>query len=313
MSSIYYISIRLRRVVKMGSFGFSLQSFILELDGKPVGRIGNVSGGLVKSDIVSQSSDFRIKHISVSSPEPVSFTCGAGMSRVFYDWLKDAFDQTFSRRNGAIVAIDSQQKEVSRIEFKNALITLIVLPAVETASKDSAIIKVAFRAESVQMLKGGGRANVGGYLSPHPKPWNLKNYTLSIDGLEKECGTVTKIDYLGLGQKIQEDPDGISRIVRLEPAASDRPDLNITLPNSSANGFIGWFKNDSTTNTVTQKTGLLEYRGPDSKSVYFSLAFSGLGVIKSSTSKGADTSQQPVAVGLTYNSVKFSAHSHAIL
>ncbi|HEY2866357.1 MAG TPA: phage tail protein [Pyrinomonadaceae bacterium] len=301
----------------MGNAAVILQNFILELDGKPVGRIGSVAIGGLKADVVTQNSThggFADKRLTRQTLDSTSFSCGAGMSQVFYDWLSNAFNRSYARKNGAIVAIDSNRKEVSRMDFQNALIESIVLPKLDSASKGSASITVKFKPESVRYGKGGGDANVGSYASPHSRIWNTSTFALSINGLEKECAAITDISALGIGQGIAVHVAGESDRPVFESTSSVYPSIVINLPLSSVGGFDDWFKSVATGQAASGKTGTLKYLGPGSKTEFFSLEFSDLGISEKALDRGADrTSDRPVTISLYYDSVTFKANASAIM
>lgn len=299
----------------MGNFAVVLQNYLLELDGKPVGRIGNVAIGGFKADVITQTSGggFKEKQVTHQTIDSTSFTCGAGMSQVFYDWLTNTFNRSFMRKNGAVVAIDSNNKEVLRIDFQNALIELVVLPKLESVSKSNALITVKFKPESVRYSNAGGNANVSSYTSPHPKIWNTSTFALSIGGLEKECAAVTNISALGVGQGIAVDNIGTSDRPVFEATSAVYPSLVVDLPSLSVGGFDDWFKSVATGQGRGEKTGTLKYLGPGSKTEFFSLEFSGLGMSEKKFEKSTSGSNRPVTISMYYDSATFKANPSAIL
>jgi len=296
----------------MGNAVLRPQNYLLELDGKPVGRIGNVAVGAIKAEVITSSGGFLEKRISQQTYDPTSFTCGAGMSRVFYDWVSNTFDRSYARKNGAVVGIDTDRKEIFRMDFQNALLESVVLSKLDSLSKDNSSITVKFQPEIVRYGKGGGKADVGNYLSPHPKTWNANNFALSIDGLEKECAAVTSVSALGVGQKIAADRFGESDRPIYEPTNAVYPSLVITLPSSSVGRFDDWFKSTASGQRGNDRNGSLKYLGPDAKSEFFSLEFSGLGITERSIKGGSDKSSN-ITISLYYESAKFKAGSSATL
>jgi len=300
----------------MGNAAVVLQNYLLELDSKPVGRIGNVAIGSLKADVVTKTTGGGLgeRQLTRQTFDSTSFTCGAGMSQVFYDWLNNTFNRSYIRKNGAIVAVDSNKKEVLRIDFQNALIESIVLPKLEIASKGSALITVKFKPESVRHTKAGGNANVGNYTSPHPKIWNSSTFALSIGGLEKECAAVTNIRALGIGQGIAMHTAGESDLPVFEATSAVYPSLIIDLPSLSVGGFDDWFESVAAGAGASVKAGTLKYLGPDSKIEFFSLDFSGLGMSERTFAKGEDgSSNKPVTIKLYYDSAAFKANASAVM
>ncbi len=82
--------------------------------------------------------------------EDVSFKCGTGMSREFYNWIDTAIKFTSNvdgRKNGAIVHFDYDYNELSRLTFHEALVTEFAMPALDASSKDPAMMTVKFKPE----------------------------------------------------------------------------------------------------------------------------------------------------------------------
>jgi hypothetical protein len=51
------------------------------------------------------------------------------MPKPLFDWIAAALTMSYVRKNGAIITADFNRAEQSRLEFKNALITEIGIPA----------------------------------------------------------------------------------------------------------------------------------------------------------------------------------------
>jgi hypothetical protein len=192
----------------------------------------------------------------------ISFQCGTGMKKAFYDWIKDALGGKHTKKDGTIVTATDTHTATARLAFTGALVSEIGFPALDASSKDAArfFVRLSPHATHAVPLPPSAAAR---QLSPgpaNPKPWLASNFRLRIDGLD--CSSVTRVEAL--------------TITRKEPATMEIPNLVITLPESHAHSWKRWheaFVIKGNNGDEAEKTGTLEYLAPDMKEVLFSLSF----------------------------------------
>lgn len=126
-------------------------SFVaLELDGAFVGyveacQIDTSDTGLLV-DKKGLSKDIASLHAT-----EITLQAGAAMGKPMYDWIKASFDKslgTVGRKDGAIIYADFNRKELSRVTFRNALITEVGMPKLDVASTSPALMTVTIQPES---------------------------------------------------------------------------------------------------------------------------------------------------------------------
>jgi phage tail-like protein len=257
-----------KRAYVSGKFG-------LELDGVAAGLLRSCDGGAIDSDVVTEDPVNGVvkKHIGGVKYEDITVTCGTGMSKAMYEWIKASFDHTYARKNGALIAANYDYKELSRLSFYNALVTEIGMPALDAGSKDAAKMTIKFKPELTRQSPGTGLQ------VPSPKVqklWLPANFRLKIDGLDEPCSRVNKIEALVVKQKVVENPVGELRDYEV-------PNLVITFPESVAQPFYEWHEDfviKGNNGDDKEKGGTLDYLTPDLKEVLFSLTFSHLGIYK---------------------------------
>mgnify|MGYP003694607843 CR=1 FL=1 len=147
---------------------------------------------------------FAAKHLAVLEYEEIAVTCGTGMTVGFYAWLQSSLGCQSVRKDGAIVGTDFKGAERSRRTFTQALITEIVLPALDAADKDAAQMTVTIAPEVTRRVKGSGQGRPGVPGSEGQKKWLSSNFRLTIDGLD--CTKVNKVEALTIKQKVVENP-----------------------------------------------------------------------------------------------------------
>jgi phage tail-like protein len=259
---------------------FVAGKYALEIDGTTAGWLFSCEGGEIHAEVISEvSGDDPVtrKRPGRVKYGDITLKCGTGMSKALYQWITETLDQRHSRKSGAIIAADFNFKEHSRLEFQNALLTEVGMPALDAASKDAAKMTIKISPEVLKQVPGSGRAVK---IDPRvQKKWLPANFRLQIDGLD--CSRVNKIEALTIKQKVTES--AVGEVGRLEPAAVEVPNLVLTLAESHSQTFYDWFEEFVLKGNSTQdreKGGSLEYLAADLQEVLFTLTFQNLGIFK---------------------------------
>jgi phage tail-like protein len=264
---------------------YSSGKFILELDGREAGWLASVEGGGATGDVVADKlggDSIQRKHIGGVKYEDITLELSYGMSNAFYDWLNATFQQKPARKSGSIIFVDSKWAEVSRLEFRNALITEIGFPALDAASKDAAKMTVKLTPESTK----NNRKGAGQSIPPLPaaqKKWVASNFRLTIGGLETASSRVSKIDAFTIKQNVFQHEIGEQRDSQLEPAGLEIPNLSVRLAESQSDQFAAWHEDfviKGNNGQAMEKAGTLQCLSTDFKTALFTLSFNGLGIFK---------------------------------
>jgi phage tail-like protein len=267
--------------------GYTAGKFGLEIGKVAAGWLASCEGGHATSDVVTEKlgvDHLYHKHIGGVKYEDISVNCGTGMSKALYEWVKASFDHKHMRNDGAIHTCDYDHNIVSSLDFHHALITEIGFPALDAASKDAAKMAIKFAPEFTRHKKGSGKVDPSKFTigKGEQKKWLPANFKLVIQGLEKVCSRVNKIEAITIKQKVVENPIGELRDYEKEPANLEIPNLVITFAESHADEAYDWHKSfviDGKNDNSHEKTGALEYMTPDFKPL-FKLDFHGLGIFK---------------------------------
>lgn len=283
--------------------GYTAGKYGFEMDSMHAGWLHSAEGGHATSDVVQEKlgPDHIIrKHIGGVKYEDISISCGTGMSRGFYEWIKKSFNHQHARENGAIIAADYDYKEHSRLTFTNGLVTEIGFPALDAASKDAAKMTIKISPEYTRQTvsQGGGPSIAGGKYSIDAtvqKKWLPANFRLRIDGMEEPCSRVNKIEAIVVKQKVIENPVGELRDYEKEPAYLEIPNLVITFPESHAKPFYDWHESfviKGENGDDKEKGGTLEYLTPDLHTPLFTITFKHLGIFKLTPDKVESGNEQ---------------------
>lgn len=268
-----------------GQRGYVAGKFALDLDGAAAGWIQSVEGGCATADVVTEKigpDHLQRKHIANIKYEDITFTCGTGMSKGMYQWIKDAFDnKQIPIKQGVIVGSYPSTREVSRLTFGNAFLAEITLPALDAASKDAAKMTIKVTPETTQYQAHVPDTGPAPSQNQKQKAWLTSNFRLKIDGLD--CSRVNKIEALTIKQRITTDEVDGTRQDAVGIDYLEIPNLVITLPELAADSIYKWHEDfviKGNNSLDYEKTGTLEYLAADQKTQLFAIELSGLGIVK---------------------------------
>ena len=262
---------------------FAAGKFALELDGAFQGIVLSTDGGDAYADVIDEQpgGDGVIhKHIGQPKYEDIRIALDLSMESATYDWIKHCMDHSPERKNGAIIAADFNFKELSRLNFFDALITEIGWPALDAASKEPGRLSLEFSPDVTRRKPGSGAAIAASVKVQ--KKWLPANFRLKIDGLEAACTKVNKIEALVVKQ-ILVNSDGVRAPGRLE-----YPNLVVTLAESAADPFFDWAESfiiKGVNGQKDEKRGSIDFLALDLKTVLATLTFSNLGIFRCAPEK----------------------------
>lgn len=255
--------------------------FALELDGVHAGWLDAVEGGDAVGNVVSVVAgpgNIQSKHLQGLKYEDIVLTCGTGMSKGFYDWIKAAFDKNRALKNGAIVTLDNTGKAVSRLEWMRGFVSEVGFPACDAGSKDPATLTVKITPEFTRTtMPSGSMAS-----AVVAERWLASNFRLHIAGCPTACAHVSGIDAIVLKSGSAANSLGAARTFQVVPGQWEIPNLAVTAAEFEAAEFFNWHEDFVVQGHNTkdkEKTGTLEYLTPDLKAL-FTLSFTGLGIFK---------------------------------
>src|SRR5579883_2563551 len=277
--------------------------YLLEIDGKAAGWVEQVQGGEATSDVVTEKTGADTvakKHLGGVKYTDITLRCGTGMSSSFYEWMKEAIAQNPKRHNGAIVFTDYDRKEIQRLNFFNAIITEVELPALDAASREAARITIKMAPEITRrvMAAGGAGQVVSSPMDPaKQKQWLTSNFRLTLDDPSLQSGATktSKIEPLDFEEKSTGSAVGALRDYQKTTPQTSTPNLVITLPESHAEGFYKWREQAAVQGKPgagQMKSGRLDYLTPDMREALFTITFTFLNHTKTTEDKTEGQSEQ---------------------
>ena len=147
-----------------GSRGYSSSMFMLEIEGKSAGFLKALEGGGPFAAVTTETDTDGVvrKRLEPVQYQPISMSFGTGMTQELYQWMTDFLSRKSSAKNGAIVFIDYNLKEQSRLVFDNARITELTFPALDLGSKDSAYFTLTVQPEATRTSFSSAGSSISG-------------------------------------------------------------------------------------------------------------------------------------------------------
>jgi hypothetical protein len=242
--------------------------FLLDIGGWNVGFLKKFSGLAMEADIVSHDlgpDNVQKKHVSNIKWTPGKATCGIGMGKGMYDWIKQSFDKSYAPRSGRFVSGDFNYKAQSELTFSDALITSVTVPKLDGSSKDAAYFDIEFDPETVRWGKGTGE-DIRGNVGPKQKAWLCSNFRVEIGDLPTQ--RVASVDSFTWKCSVAPDQVGIFREPTKHPAKVTVPDLKLSISQADhqrwADEAKKWFV-DGHHLEANEMNGRIVFLGPDMK------------------------------------------------
>lgn len=256
----------------------------LELDGTFMCFLNSVEGGNAFADIVQEAvgpdaiqrkrpGQARFEDIVVEVPI-------AGIVAPLSGWITEMLTKYSTPRKGAIVYADFNNTEVKRLEFSNAILTEVtVLAASAAEGKKPAALTLRIVPQTTRLVGATGKVLV----APGVKNKNIVsgNFRFNVQGLEKSCGRVSKVDPIVARRATQGTAVGQERLKQSAPGVLDCSIVRIALPEADAGPFYQWF-DDMVLNgkNGAERAGLLEWLDPLQTTVLASVQLTGLGIVR---------------------------------
>ena len=244
--------------------------FALFTDGEALGFVKSVSGGNIKGEVATHNmgpDNVVKKHLATIKHEDITVEVGMGMSKNFYEWIRQSFDKSHMTKSGEIVAADFDYKAQRATEFYDAHIAEVTLPAFDASSKDAAYMTVKINPERLRHVKRSGET-LSAKMGTKTKKWLPSAFTFELGDLP--CDRVAKIDSFTIKQSVVEDQVGKFREPTKHAAKVEVPNLKITFSAADAEGWEAWFKSfviDGKCADGDELDGQITILGPDHSEV----------------------------------------------
>jgi T4-like virus tail tube protein gp19 len=214
------------------------------------------------------------------------------LSQPLASWINGTLAKAPSARNGALVYLNYDGNELKRLEFFNAVMTEVTLPALDVAARDPVYLTIRLAPESTRLVGPAAKAIAVASLKSAVVLPNA--FRLNIQGLEGASPWISKVGALTAKRALVPGDAG-QKLKERQFAALDCSLLTITVAESNAGLFYAWF-NDFAVNgnnaPGTERAGRLEWLAGTAKVVAAFADLSNLGIVRYALvpiASGADT------------------------
>lgn len=227
---------------------YASNRFELQLNGVESGLIYSIDGGHFKSEPIGEQvgGDNQVTRFPGRQKfEEITFQVGASMAPDFWKWIADSIANKPSRRSGAIVVRDFDNRERGRREFYDALISEIQFPALDATSKTPKLLTIKISPERIAYKPGDGGApqRSQNLDMSRQKRYLPTNFRMAIDGVGTDLTRrALKIDAISVKQKIIDAPCGGLLYTPREPGRIEFPTISFQIAEAHAGPWIKWWE-----------------------------------------------------------------------
>lgn len=256
----------------------------LELDGVFI-PLDSVDGGNAFADVAVDPAIDAVqrKHLSLLRYEDITLGVPFGAAPALMAWIGTWLSKGPQQKSGAIVYVDVNFKDTKRLEFLNAVISEVSLPACNAgvpARGESLIVRLT---PQETRLTGGTGRTMNMSLARTTTVVSPANFRMNVQGLESSCTRIRTVS-APVGKRTTAGQLPKSEAVREKPLPAgllDCSTVTVTLPENDAGPFYQWFNDFALRgNTNQERAGRLEYLSPDRTRVIAAVDFGNLGITR---------------------------------
>jgi hypothetical protein len=257
----------------------------MDVDNVKCGLIQKFSGGDIEGEVTTLplAHDYYVKkHIGNVKYNAFDVQMGLSMGQPIKDWVDASLAMNYMRKSGELKAADFKRKVRHIRAFQDALLTEIGFPACDGAAKDAAFMSLKFQPWTVRNKKGDD-STVDNPADMAQKHWHPSDFRFVIDGLDKACAKVSKIDAINIKQTVVRDHIGQERDYFEEPGKIEFPNIKIILSEEYSHDFFAWHEDfviNGNNEEEKHKSGSLVYLNRNRQKELLTLTLSGLGIFK---------------------------------
>jgi hypothetical protein len=259
------------------------------------GIVGMVDGGAIKADVIEQRIGAQARVVkTVGNPQfdPMTAQVGTAISSGLCTWIQDSFEGRCSRRNGTVLRLDLDGRVIHTINFREALITEVTVPACDPKATDFQSLSIKFQPEWSENVLADGE-QIRGDIPSNQKLFNSRRFALTIDGVEPfQC---TKVEAQTLKQDVKVFQVGSNQLPQLEPTKLTVPNLVFHVPLVDAGPLFDWHKTfvlEGQSSNANEKTAHLAFKS-DMGDELIRIDYEGVGIISMTVSKSQAVGGQP--------------------
>jgi hypothetical protein len=255
-------------------------TLFLKLDDQVVAELVSASGGAANREIVANPNDpsgVLRKSPGNLSFDPIIAQIGGATTNNVLQWIADTWAHRGSTKSGVIIKLDEHGKDAGQLEFTDALLTEVALPAFDAAHPLPATMTLTLLpASTVRKLGTGMFVAIP---SLPRKSWLRSFFRLSIDGLDTT--KTARTDVLTVAVAALPTAHG-----RFNPGTISVTNLAVTFPEISAPGYLSWLQSfviDGHNDPTQEKTATLTMLSHDLSETFLTFTLHNIGIFRLDT------------------------------
>lgn len=264
---------------------FTAATYALELGGVAAGFLASATGGDAVGSVVIEGtaggSAWPNKHLGNVSYEDIQITVTHAPTGALLDWINGFLGTKAPSMDGAILILDFNHHVVERLEFTNARISQITVPALDGSSKAAVALAISFRPELTRRVTGSGTAL---NLTRTAAPLSSGMFRLSLDKLD--TSGVASIDAITISQALVRDEIGILRGPVDVAGNLDVTNVRFMVSAAKAEPFWAWHEDfviKGNNDEAAERNGELTLLAVDAQTSLLTFGFAGVGVVRVSS------------------------------
>ena len=217
---------------------YAAGKFSLLIGGKSAGYVKKFDGLTQKSEVAVHNLGpqlFQKKQPTIPTIEDMKWESGIGMSKELLAWIQGTLDLAHTYKDGEVIVADSDYNAKYSRQFYQALITKFTIPTLDASSKEGGYFSLEAAVEN--MTQGPASGKLQGEVAKQQKSWTLANFEFKIGDLP--CQYVSKVEGLGVTQKVTKDDVGMHKLPQKIPTAVEFTNFKVTC---SAKDIDPWAK-----------------------------------------------------------------------
>jgi len=256
---------------------------VLDLEGVAV-PLAAVSGGAEYADPVKEPDvGDGITHLRPGVPKVEDIVIQLPLDSVppsLLSWINGTLAKNVTRKSGAIAYVDLNMAQRKRLEFTNAFLTEVTLPACDATDKSIANLTLRLTPDRTQLVDGGGAKPLS--LPPQSQKHALNsNFMLSVEKLENASRRTMKISPISAKRPVVATTVGTMRDYAKSPSSLELSIVSIVLPEQDALPFYtSWFATSTLAGNSDERGVLIDWFGPDLTTKIATAAFGGAGILR---------------------------------
>lgn len=254
---------------------------VVQIEGVDVPNLASAEGGEASGEVVVEAPvRQRVgKHIGGVRYAPIVLDVGWPLADPLSEWVMAMLDGTQTPRSGAIITVDEQRQERSRLEWRSAVITEITFPAANVSAKDAARIRVVLQPETTIFVRSGGVHTLAPQAGS-PKPTLRSHFRFEIAGLAGSDRTVSEVSSIVVRRQ---------GTITAGSAALDTggalyvSNVTVRVPESAAAPYTAWFDDfviKGSSGAAQEKSATLAFLDPSLTNVIQRVDLAGVGIFR---------------------------------